>query len=137
MADNGEIAKPSQDPEIKPQPANPSRRKWGIAAVAALATAFGLKKASETPTGQAVISKASEEAQKIISTAPIQDHSDRRPSLYTQQKEVEKNLDAQDHSKRATPQIEPTQQKIEADIKATLDADPANRWVKPTPTPKK
>lgn len=116
-------------PEASSQPANPSRRKLGIAFGAMLA-AFGLAKgasmASQTETGR-----------RIIETAPGPDHSDRRPSLYTQQKKVQENLDAQDPTKRPSPVAEPTQQKIEADIKATLGTNPDNRHQTPTPIPKK
>jgi hypothetical protein len=130
MAGENDSPTPPDAAETKPtQPASPSKRKllgaFGVVA-GAFGLAWGAKKVAQTET-----------AQRIIQTAPGQDYSDLRPSLYTQQKEVEHNLDAIDPSKRGKIEVSEEQKAIEDRIKAENDANPANRWVKPTPTTKK
>ncbi len=131
MAGENNIPTPPDATEVKAsQPANPSRRKWGIAALATLAGAIGFKKASETPSGQKIIQSASETGQRILKTAPGQDYSDTRPSIYQQQTEVLDQLKRQDPELNPKPTLDP----VESKIRATMDAGD-NRYKTPTPTP--
>lgn len=128
MTNESDNPTPQEATEQKPdQPASPSRRRL-LGAFGIVAGAFGLawggKKVVQSKTGQ-----------NILNSAPGRDFSDRRPSLYKQQDEVIKNLDAQDPAKKSLPTVEPTQEALEKRIKATMVADPNNRSQIATPTP--
>lgn len=124
MNKNGEV--PSLPPvQDTPKAESQSRRNALKAAGLALGALFGMG-AANTQTGQDVYKKVTTEGAKIMSAAPGVSNQN-RPPVEDQLKEFKQNLDALDSSKKPTPAVEPTQQKMEADMKATLDANPANR----------
>lgn len=106
------------------RPQNLGRRNLfkKLAGIAAILGFGGAAVASQTETGK-----------KIMNALPGQATSTSRPSLEQQKKEVEKNINSQ--QKPALSEIDPTQQQIQSNIKATMDADPNNRYQNPSPSP--
>jgi flagellar biogenesis protein FliO len=108
------------------QPAQPNKRRL----LKGLAAALGI-----FATGGTAIASQSETGQKIMAASPFTQHPDRRPPVDQQLKEIRQDIRSKNSPNKPSPQVEPTQEALEKQIKATMQANPDNRSPITTPTP--
>jgi L-asparaginase/Glu-tRNA(Gln) amidotransferase subunit D len=95
-----------------------------------LAAALGI-----LATGGTVIASQTETGQKVMAASPFTQHPDRRPPVDQQLKEIKQDIESKNSPNKPSPQVEPTQEALEKQIKATMQANPDNRSPITTPTP--
>lgn len=130
---SGDRSTPLPD-NIKQKPADPNKRNLLKATLIGIGSLVGLKvglMGAEQMANNKLV-------QDLVKSAPGQSRPD-RPSTYRQMEEIDRDLKTRERSIQNST-VDPTQQTIQTEYKATMDANPNNKnqtSLISTPTPKK